>query len=299
MANGDRHVPFAQRHGFEDLPEPMKVGEISDDLRRRLWNWFDRLVQAHRERDWGTIGEYQLGGGMEAFSQRVLGEYQKIPEIEVDTSPETVRCMLEQIVKGPFPNPIMLVELAVNDPFLRDSNRGAVEEMAAIFEKSRAPYRLDTSERPYAIFPRASKEASDAVLESEARLKEGGYEGALSELHQANEDIRQGNYRGAIAHSIHAVESVAKLLVPGTKTLGPALKELEKRGLLKHGDLASAFHHLYKYTSDEPGVRHALLEKGHADVGLAEALFFRTACAGFADYLAAKARDIKPEGDQG
>ena len=29
------HLTFSQRHGYEPLPEPMKLEEISDDLRRK------------------------------------------------------------------------------------------------------------------------------------------------------------------------------------------------------------------------------------------------------------------------
>ena len=30
------HLTFSQRHGYEPLPEPMKLEEISDDLRREM-----------------------------------------------------------------------------------------------------------------------------------------------------------------------------------------------------------------------------------------------------------------------
>ena len=29
---------FSQRYGYEPLPEPMRLEEISNDLRREIWN---------------------------------------------------------------------------------------------------------------------------------------------------------------------------------------------------------------------------------------------------------------------
>ena len=39
--NGDKlsdRLTFSQRHGYEPLPEPMRLEELSSDLRREIWN---------------------------------------------------------------------------------------------------------------------------------------------------------------------------------------------------------------------------------------------------------------------
>jgi hypothetical protein len=54
-----------------------------------------------------------------------------------------------------------------------------------------------------------------------------------------------------------------------------------------HGALRSAFEKLYGYTSDESGIRHAILED--PAVGFEEAKYMIVACSAFANYLAAKA----------
>ena len=116
-------------------------------------------------------------------------------------------------------------------------------------------------------------------------------DGSATHLRQAAEHINAGQYADSIADSIHAVESVARTIDPGSgKTLGPALRSLERAGVLKHPALREAFEKLYGYTNDEEGVRHALLEKGSADVGLDEAVFMFGACASFAAYLTGKHR---------
>ena len=57
---------------------------------------------------------------------------------------------------------------------------------------------------------------------------------------------------------------------------------------MKHPALKKGFKNLFGYTSDEEGVRHALLERDAADVDVLDALFMYGACASFAAYLVSK-----------
>ena len=121
-------------------------------------------------------------------------------------------------------------------------------------------------------------------------------DGATTHLRQAAEHINARQYPDAITDSIHAVESVACIIDRrANKTLGPALGSLERAGVLRHPALKEAFKKLYGYTSDEQGLRHALLDKDAADVGLEEAVFMFGACASFAAYLTQKHRQAGRE----
>ena len=111
-------------------------------------------------------------------------------------------------------------------------------------------------------------------------------DGSATHLRQAAEHINVEQFSDSIADSIHAVESVARMIDPRSKkTLGPALKSLERSGVLKNKELKIAFEKLYHYTNSEQGIRHALTDQIVADVGLAEAKFMFGACASFAAYL--------------
>jgi hypothetical protein len=95
------------------------------------------------------------------------------------------------------------------------------------------------------------------------------------------------DYRNAIKEAISAIESIA-LQMSGKKGagLGHALGALERKAPL-HGALRSAFDKLYGYTSDESGIRHAMIED--SKVGFEEAKYMIVACSAFVNYLAAKA----------
>jgi hypothetical protein len=64
---------------------------------------------------------------------------------------------------------------------------------------------------------------------------------------------------------------------------------LERRGHL-NGALKSAFGSLYGYSSEEEGVRHALVYSDEAKVDEADALFMLGACASFVSYLLARSK---------
>ena len=157
-----------------------------------------------------------------------------------------------------------------------------------LFEQYPAAYCLYTvpDQQKYWFVPRSSKEQGEATQQAIETLLECNMKGAAGHLRQATEHINLQQYADSIADSIHAVESVAHKINPkASKSLGPALDSLEKDGLLKHEALKNAFKKLYGYTSDEEGIRHALLDKSAPNVGLDEAIFMFGACASFAAYL--------------
>ncbi|MEH2627060.1 hypothetical protein V1292_005115 [Bradyrhizobium sp. AZCC 1719] len=57
-----------------------------------------------------------------------------------------------------------------------------------------------------------------------------------------------------------------------------------------HPALKRGFSAIYGYTSDEGGIRHALLDSGEAAVDEVDAIFFIGACSSFVSYLIGKAR---------
>ena len=158
------------------------------------------------------------------------------------------------------------------------------------FERTPIAYYVDTDGMS-TIMPRISREAGEATRKAVETIRGGGMDGAAAHLRDAAEHLNAGQFADSITDSIHAVESVARTIDPkSSKTLGPALDSLEKAGVLKHSALKQAFDRLYGYTNTEQGIRHALLDKGVADVGPNEAIFMFGACASFAAYLTEKHR---------
>ena len=170
---------------------------------------------------------------------------------------------------------------------LRDSDLAGAE-VAMRRAAKRARRRAETAAQGAGAPDRRtdiSGGAHEVVVDALQTLRGSGLDGAVSHLRSASECINARDWAGSVRESIHADESVARQLDPeASRTLGPALKALEKHGSL-HPALEDAFSKLYGYASDEQGIRHALLERADHNVGMDEAVFMLSACASFASYL--------------
>jgi len=100
-------------------------------------------------------------------------------------------------------------------------------------------------------------------------------------------DRKNPDYRNSTKESISAIEAFCKILINDEKaTLGKALNEIEHSYRL-HKALKAAFSSLYGYTSDNGGIRHALLESD-AELKFEDAKFMLVSCSAFINYLKAK-----------
>ena len=283
-------LSFSQRYGYEDLPSPMRLEDISDDLRREIWNAVRTLLFKYRTLV--AYDSYFFKDRGERFVERVLGKFQRSPEGHIRTDYQEVMNYCETVVMTDDFNKVLdFLEIMIDE---QKGSREFGDSIKELFESHGAAYRLEISAFDCQFVPCASKEQGDAVQQAFETLREGGMEGATTHLRDAAGHINASQFADSISDSIHAVESAARVLDPkASKTLTPALNSLEKAGVLKHRALKEAFAKLYGYTSDEQGIRHALLDQNAADVGLEEALFMFGACASFAAYLTAKHRQVK------
>lgn len=91
------------------------------------------------------------------------------------------------------------------------------------------------------------------------------------------------DYLTATREAISAVESMAKVISGNEKgTLADALKSMEKQKTI-HPALKESFMKLYGYTSDEKGIRHALLND-ETDVDESIAHFMIVVCSAFLNF---------------
>ena len=278
--HSEKYITFSQRHGYESMPEPMHLEEISDDLRREIWNETRRLLLSRSSTGYFT-------SRMIYVIVRILGKLHGRAEDEIDIRYSAVfRNFKLWIVNSSFNGVLDLIELILYE--IPDSKFAT--HIARAFEYHLAAYWLDLSHRPYQFFPRSNKAQGETTRSAIETIRASSMEGADTHLRQAATHINARQFADSITDSIHAVESVARTIDPKAKTLGPALDSLQKSGLLKHPALKEAFSKLYGYTSDEQGIRHALLDKGSPDVDLDEAMFMFGACASFAAYLVNKHR---------
>lgn len=292
-------LTFSQRYGYEPLPQPMRLEELSNDLRRDLWNVLREFLLSTRKY---SGGGYYFSGEALRLIEYVLGRVLKKPEDEIDTSYGKVRDLFKRLLFERRFNVVLdLIEIIANEGQRREGLVHRIhfaQRIKELFERRAAAYRLDMEDYPFQFFPQSSKEQGEATQQAIKTIRDGDMKGAATHLHDAAKRINEGQFAQAIADSISAVESVARRIAPKGNTLGKALNSLEKKGLLKNNQLKEGFEKIYTYTNSEEGVRHALVFKDAPDVGLDEAMFMFGACASFAAYLTNKHRQAEPKRDE-
>ena len=107
------HLTFSQRYGYEPLPEPMQLEELSNDLRREIWNATRELLISLRS----LYASYCFDEEASRFLERVLGKLLKKFEDEIDTSDydDVLSQFKLLILQGSFNEVLDLVEIMAND----------------------------------------------------------------------------------------------------------------------------------------------------------------------------------------
>ncbi len=271
---------FSQAHGYEALPSPLKLEHVGRNARLMLWNHF-YLHALHHDDSFITVF-----GPWEAILGTLHIHFFLLPIDEFDRSISVLHRRYKAAI---------LRELSFNKLFdllqmimrHRECPIQFINNVAQTFISCRLAYVVHT-QKPVTIFPAVTEQEGQTVIAALSQLQSDGLPAAVTHLRRASECIIGSDWSGGIRESIHAVESVARQLDPrASATLGPALQSLEAQGHL-HPALKQAFSNLYGYTSDEQGIRHALLEESIPRPRLDEAVFMLSACAAFASYLSRK-----------
>ena len=274
-----REFTFSQAQGYEEVPGPLKFEQLPSEARTRIWNALYFSIDATKRVD--VFNSY-VGGVWRKILYTKHVQYDNLSLDEWSDSFEHHRQQLRRSVEElPFNKVFDLIQFVIRHP---ECPLGFTELMKAAFASSRLAYTIDEAE-PLTIIPAVTEAEGRSIIESMQTLRLAGLGSSATHLRKAAECFNGSDWAGSVRESIHAVESVARQLDPkASGTLEPALASLEKRQTL-HPALKEAFSKLYGYTSDEQGIRHALLDKPSANVGMDEAVFMLGACASFASYL--------------
>ena len=279
-----QNLTFSQAHGYEDLPQQLKLEELSKEARTKLWSLLYTLVR--RESGYRFGDASSLGSIWKTIFMYLHINYHVLPANEFDASLGSfVNSYQRKFMNDSFNKVFDLLLAIMRHPQCPSLFTAAV---ALNFRECRLAYVVDVDPPP-TIHPAANEEEGEAILRATTGLSKAGLASAVSHLRRASDCINRGDYPSAVRESIHAVESTARQIDPNAKALESALKALERAKAL-HPALKRAFSNLYGYTSDEQGIRHALLDNPQPNVGQDEAVFMLGACASFSSYLARKHR---------
>jgi AbiJ N-terminal domain 4 len=268
---------FSQRKGLKPIRQLVQINEMDHELRNAIWNALYREIFGAR--DFITHDRYK-NPTIYPYTKLLWSDYLREP---IDSRPNRQEELYDYIrnlfFNSSWNEVYDFVEFTVA---CFDQNESLVNALNFALESEMAGYRL--------IDRKIIELTDEAELDSvEQAINQSKFRAAANHLQRALEliaDRQNPDARNSIKESISAVESAAKEVTNLPKaTLDDAIKLLEKKGEL-HPSLKAAFAKLYGYTSDEGGIRHAMLEE--SNLTKADALFFLVTCSAFINYLKSK-----------
>jgi hypothetical protein len=276
-----KRLTFEQAEGVEPLPSQLKLKELSPGIRATLWAG---LLESLREAtDTDAYGHMYVDAPWCTILKdyHIYHEHLLADEFSADykdlASKLKVLC-----ATGGYVQVFGFFQFVIRHRLCPFEFAGAVVERALRF--GHAAYRVVDK----TIFPIGSEAEGETTRRAFADLAATEFYGARRHLRGAADELTNGNNPGSIRESIHAVESVVRVLEP-KGDFAKALAKLNGKVPI-HSAMKAGFGSLYGFTSDENGIRHPLLLESKANVDETDALFMIGACAAFVSYLINKAR---------
>lgn len=274
---------FSQRKGFVPVREIVQRDSISSELRNLLWNVLDSAIWSNSNYVRRPYAELSSNTEFERFSWNLWHDHFRKP---VDKRPYEAHDVIASIRKHFFEcewyEVYDFLEFIVQQNNVGLSTGRITDALNNVLVRELSAYRIVSN-----VVTDITDEAEIEMLEQ--ALEDDRFSGVAGHLASALDHYSNRahpDYRNSIKESISAVESMARIVSGNPKaTLGDALKTIAARGAL-HTSLKDGFLKLYGYTSDEGGIRHAMMDE--PNLTDTDARYFLLSCTSFVNYLKAQ-----------
>lgn len=272
---------FSQRKGITPISQVVQIESMNQNLRNSLWNvLYERFCFQYFQNYFLTILN-DIGEGITGrFAMSIwTGFFKHTLDSLPDNNHQAIKNISDYFKKANWYEIYDLIEYVIGEfdyPYI-------VDEINEVLAREMSGYRIVDGIVTDIVNPQELDSLKD-VLESDE------FPGVINHLKRALElmsDRENPDYRNSIKESISAVESIAKAITRDSKaTLGSAIKSTSLSDKM-HPAMNKSLLSLYGYTSDENGIRHAMLEE-EPDLDVHDARFFLLSCTSFINYLKSK-----------
>lgn len=277
---------FSERYGYKKVREIVQIDSIDEPLRNALWSLLKVFVWDHMGESSGIYRGYFLSSDsnkeIRELCDRLWFSYFKKPLDQRDNEWDKVHGQLRNYFFGcEWYEVYDFLEFVTNnydryqfkDHFIAACNKALEKEISA--------YRFVDG-----LISRITEQQEVDEIERALETALGPVRTHLRRALELLANRESPDYRNSIKESISSVESLAAFAVGAEKgTLGQLIKRFEDEIQL-HPALRTAFSSLYGYTSDEGGIRHALMES--ENVRFEDAKFFLVVCSAFVNFVETK-----------
>lgn len=274
-------LSFSQRMGLTPKEFPLQVDSLDDETRMDIWNVFYKNFRSSNH--WRYLSQLKPEEGVfwEIIWSNFFGKDLSLLDDLEDLYGKIRSFIVNE--KNKWYCVLNLCEFIIQIPTKKSESFG--EFLNIVFERNNVAYRVIGSE----IAPITNDQEIQAIKTAMTLPDQlAGARTHISSALQLLSDRENPDYRNSIKESISAVEAVCMVLVGDeSASLGKALKHLENNGIKIHPSLKNGFSSIYGYTSDQGGIRHAMIEEGSV-VTQEDALFMLVSCSAFCHYLQQK-----------
>jgi len=274
---------FSQRKGFTSAAKALQLEAIDEELRNSLWSALHDVYFNQWNHTDSYSGGYLSPQGQQirVLLETIWCEHFKQPSDTVPHWPEIIAHTRTFYFKCDWYEVYDLLEFVIKRA--PEQSRNVFRELCnARMQQENSGYRIVDTEVVEITSPSEISEIESAIASNIHGVQEH-----LSTALALLSDRKKPDYRNSAKESISAVEGVCRLFTR-SNTLTDALKALKQK-IDIHPAFERALSALYGYTSDESGIRHALLEK--SSISFTDAKFMLVTCSAFANYLIGKAAD--------
>jgi hypothetical protein len=277
IGSGERYMKFSERMGYVSPRTELQIESMDKELRTGLWNiFYDFFRDLFEDPD-----SYDT---FHRFIRKLWMDFYNLPLQEMPLDQDmALRLVCNRYNKGSWNEVYDFVE------YVAKPARGTVfiKRCNSTLEKYASGYRFVGE----FITPITNDSEITSIEETLDQSVELGLEGVKNHIQSALSmlsDRKEPDYRNSIKESISAVESICKLIVDKPKTtLSKALNTIENK-IEIHPALKKGFAFIYNYTSDEEGIRHAMMDDNECD--FEDAKYMLVSCSAFVNYLIMKAQ---------
>lgn len=275
---------FSDRIGVTKAPDVLQVDGMSAALRNSLWNYLLKTI-------FSGDSKYHTKASKIICERHFKLPIDKLPIWDHEHQTWLRNYFFQQSFQWyQVYNLIEFIAYNCNEMRYELNANKFKSEVNQILEEELAGYRFIGG----TLAPISSPEEISSITSALVAAKEKELYGTQKHIETALALMAKKpapDYRNSIKESISAIESIAKQL---TGEAGGGLeKALSKLDSVVHfhGAFKAGLLSLYGYTSDENGIRHAILEE--ADIGFDEAKFMLITCSALVNFIIAKAAKYK------
>jgi hypothetical protein len=300
-------MSFSERYGYK-TPKTLELEGMSDGLRARIWNWFQRTYEDIENLGRGIgvgvamqakVIEFIWDGFFQGDIQELRRNYSGIYSGGVHYySIESIR---ERFYKIDWNMVYDFVEYVLNQCLLFNAamRNNSAKLLNEILEEEKAGYRVICCKDMWYVTPIISPQETEEI--GKASSLSGPYQSVAALIAAAVGHYRKrprAEYEDSLKDSILALEDLVKIMVSPKGAFSQLIKELKI-----HKALKEALEKLYGWASDVADVRHAKGEIPQEkvpiySVGEAEARLALVLASALANYLISKQPNRNTEGQQ-